>query len=78
DKEHPLRYVWAGLTEDQRFLVLSISEGTDGAEIKVKDLHDENARDFTTIISGFKTNAGVIDNVGSRILLHTNNEAPNF
>jgi prolyl oligopeptidase len=78
DKEHPLRYVWAGLTEDQRFLVLSISEGTDGAEIKVKDLHDENARDFTTIIRGFKTNAGVIDNVGSRILLHTNNEAPNF
>src|SRR5690606_27998447 len=38
DKEYPLRYVGAGLTEDERYLILSISEGTDGSEIKIKDL----------------------------------------
>jgi prolyl oligopeptidase len=77
DKEHPLRYVGGGLTEDERFLVLSISEGTDGSEIKVKDLKDKNAKDFTTLVPGFKTNANVVDNVGGMLLLQTNFEAPN-
>jgi len=78
DKAHPLRYVGAGLTEDERFLVLSISEGTDGSEIKVKDLHDKTAKDFTTIVPGFKTNANVVDNVGGMLLLETNEHAPNY
>jgi prolyl oligopeptidase len=76
DREHPLRYVGAGLTEDERFLVLSISEGTDGAEIKVKDMQDRKATGFTTIVPGFKTNANLVDNLGSMILLQTNSNAP--
>ncbi len=76
DKEHPLRYVGAGLTEDLRFLILSISEGTDGSEIKIKDL--KNGGDFITIVPGFKTNASVIDNDGDYILLQTNQDAPNY
>jgi prolyl oligopeptidase len=78
DKEHPLRYVGGGLTEDERFLVLSISEGTDGSEIKVKDLKDKNAAGFITIVPGFKTNANVIDNIGGNILLQTNSDAPKY
>jgi len=77
DKEHPLRYVGAGLTEDERFLVLNISEGTDGSEIKIKDLKKENT-DFITIVPGFKTNANVVDNIGDKILLRTNSNAPNY
>lgn len=78
DKEHPLRYVGAGLTEDERFLILSISEGTDGSEIKVKDLSDKNAKEFTTLVPGFKTNANVVDNVGGKLLVQTNDAAPNY
>lgn len=78
DKEHPLRYVGAGLTEDERFLILGISEGTDGSEIKVKDLKDKNAQGFTTIVPGFKTNANLIDNVGDKLLLQTNSNAPHY
>jgi prolyl oligopeptidase len=77
DKEHPLRYVGGGLTEDERFLILSISEGTDGSEIKIKDLKDKNATGFITIVPGFKTNAAVVDNIGDKIILQTNFEAPN-
>jgi len=77
DKEHPLRYVGAGLTEDERFLVLSISEGTDGSEIKVKDMKDKNAG-FITIVPGFKTNASVVDNIGDKLLLQTNSGAPRY
>ncbi|WP_246625354.1 prolyl oligopeptidase family serine peptidase [Edaphocola aurantiacus] len=78
DKEHPLRYVGADLTEDERFLVLGISEGTDGSEIKIKDLKDATATGFTTIVPGFETNASVVDNIGDKIVLNTNNGAPNY
>ena len=78
DKEHPLRYVGGGLTEDERFLVLGIGEGTDGAEIKVRDLQNKNSDAFITIVPGFKTNASVVDNIGGKILLQTNSSAPNY
>ena len=78
DKDHPLRYVGAQLTEDESFLVLNISEGTDGAEIKVKHLASKTASDFITIVPGFATNASVVDNVGNQLLLHTNEAAPNY
>lgn len=78
DKEHPLRYVGASLTEDERFLVLGISEGTDGSEIKIKDLTDKSATAFTTLVPGFKTNANVVDNIGGKLLVQTNEGAPNY
>ncbi|MDI9319762.1 MAG: prolyl oligopeptidase family serine peptidase [Phycisphaerales bacterium] len=78
DKEHPLRYVGASLTEDERFLVLGISEGTDGSEIKIKDLNDKSVKNFITLIPGFKTNANVVDNIGDKILVQTNEGAPNY
>jgi prolyl oligopeptidase len=78
DKEHPQRYVGASLTEDERFLILGISEGTDGSEIKVKDLTDKSATDFITLVPGFTTNASVIDNVDDKLLVQTNDGAPNY
>jgi len=78
DKEHPLRYVGASLTEDERFLVLGISEGTDGSEIKVKDLSNPAHKGFITLVPGFATNASVIDNVGAQLLVQTNDGAPNY
>jgi len=77
DKEHPLRYVSPQLTEDNRFLILNISEGTDGSEIKVKDLTKTNAS-FVTLIQGFNTNASIIDNIGDELLVLTNEHAPNY
>lgn len=76
EKDHPLRYVSAALTEDQRFLVIYISEGTDGNEIKVKDLKSDAP--LTTVVPGFNTNARIIDNVGDELLLLTNQDAPNY
>ena len=78
DKEHALRYVGAGLTEDERFLILSISEGTDGSEIKVKDLMDKSNAGFITVVPGFKTNANIVDNAGGNLLIQTNDDAPNY
>ncbi len=77
DKTHPLRNVGAGLTEDERFLILSQSEGTSGTELWVKDLKN-NQKDFSLLIKGFTTEADVIDNDGDRLLVLTNTDAPNY
>lgn len=76
DKEHPLRTVGGGLTEDERFLIIGMSEGTSGEEIWVKDL--KAGTDFSLLIKGFENEAAVIDNDGDRLLVKTNIDAPNY
>lgn len=76
DKEHPLRYFGAGVTEDERFLVVVAAEGTHGNEVYYKDL--QKGGDFKLLFKGFEYDYDVIDNIGDRLLVHTNNNAPNF
>ena len=79
DKEHPLRYHSAGLTEDKRFLILQISEGTSGAEIRYWDLQDPGQEKFKVLIPGFTTEPDVIDsNPEGELLVRTNDGAPNY
>jgi len=78
DKNHPLRYHRVNLTEDERFLILTISEGTSGVELWYKDLKNPAQKDFKLLIPGFKTQAGVIDNVGDKLLARTNDDALNY
>ncbi|MFN2458647.1 MAG: prolyl oligopeptidase family protein [Chitinophagaceae bacterium] len=77
DKEHPQRFAGVGLTEDERFLILNTSEGTSGSEIWVKDLR-ANQKDFTLLIPGFETEANVVDNVGDKLLVQSNDNASNY
>lgn len=77
DKEHPMRSVGAGLTEDKRFLIIRLSEGTSGTELWVKDTKDPKGK-FIQIIKGFDTEAGIVDNIGGKLLVRTNTDAPNY
>ncbi|MFD1145103.1 prolyl oligopeptidase family protein [Larkinella insperata] len=77
DKAHPLRYFFAQTTEDERFLILNISEGTDGSEIWYKDAQS-GEKEFKRLFEGFKYNYSVVDNVGSDLLVYHNNGAPNY
>lgn len=78
DKEHPLRNAGAGLTEDERFVILSTTEGTSGNELWYRDLQDASQKEFKLLIKGFTTDPDVIDNVGDKLLVKTNQDAPNF
>ncbi|HEY6503398.1 MAG TPA: prolyl oligopeptidase family serine peptidase [Chitinophagaceae bacterium] len=78
DKNKPLRYYGAGLTEDGRFLILGISEGTSGGEIWYRDMKDPAQKNFKLLIAGFKTQPDVIDNNGDKLLVRTNDDAPNY
>ena len=77
DKAHPLRYFNAGVTEDERYLIVNVSEGTSGSEILVRDLTQPNA-EFITVFKGFENNYSIIDNVGDRILALTDFGAPRY
>ncbi|HPW17007.1 MAG TPA: prolyl oligopeptidase family serine peptidase [Candidatus Aminicenantes bacterium] len=77
DKEHPLRYVGAGTTEGEEWLILGLSEGTSGSEVWVRDLSKKNAP-FTLLFPGFEFDANPIEVVDGKFLVHTNDGAPNF
>jgi len=78
DKDHPLRSAGVGLTEDERFLILGTSEGTSGGEVWTWDTKDPSQTKFSLLIPGFATDPNVIDNVGDKLLVQTNDGAPNF
>ena len=75
-----LGFRWAGATEDERFLVLSLTDGlADGNQLLVRDLHDPAQADaWTTLVAGYEFSSSVIGNVGGALLVHTNCEAPNY
>ncbi len=70
------RYVGGGVTEDDRFLVVTASISTTGNELYVKDLKKTNS-DFKTIAGNFDNDHYVIDNDGSLLYIYTNLDAPN-
>jgi prolyl oligopeptidase len=78
DPAHPKRFFSAGITEDQRFLIISSSEGTSGSEILYRDLKDPSQRTFKVLLPGFEHQHGFIDNIGDQLLVMTNVNAPNF
>lgn len=76
DPAHPLRYYGSSVTEDGRYLFISISEGTYGTELLWKDLRVPNAP-LKVLFKGFDFEYDVIDNIGDKILVLTNQGAPN-
>lgn len=77
DPAHPLRYISADVTEDEKYMFLSVTEGTHGNELYWKDLAEETS-DFRPLIRGFDTDSYVIDSVDGRFLVYTNANAPKY
>ncbi|SHM81141.1 prolyl oligopeptidase family protein [Chitinophaga sp. CF418] len=78
DKEHPLRNLGVEATEDERFLILHESEGTSGNQLSYWDLQDPAQKEFKLLVKGFEFEPNVIDNDGDKLLLITNEGAPNY
>jgi len=77
DKEHPLRYMGVDLTEDKKYMFLSVSEGTSGNELFYKDLSVKNM-EFQTLIKRFEFDSYVIEDIEDKFLVYTNIDAPNY
>jgi prolyl oligopeptidase len=78
DDAHPLLYKNVGLTEDQRFLILYLSEGTDGTELMYWDRNDKAQTAFKPLLPGYEYNYTVIESIGDKLLLYTNHGASNY
>ena len=80
DKEHPQRFQGVGVTEDQRFAILSVSErgkGKDGNALFFRDL-SKNEKTFTPIVSEITNDSyGILDDIDGKFLIETNHGAPN-
>ena len=80
DKQNPQRFHNVGTTEDERFAILTISErgkGKKGNSLFYKDLSNPDSK-FAPIVAEIGDNRySVIDNVGDKFLVFTDDNAPN-
>ncbi|MXV49523.1 prolyl oligopeptidase family serine peptidase [Pedobacter sp. HMF7647] len=76
-EQTPRRYIGAYLTEDERFLIISAANSTTGNELYFQDLGTPGSA-IIPIVSDFNNEHGVIDNVGSKLYIFTNLNAPNY
>lgn len=72
----PRRYIGAGITEDERFLIISASTSTTGNELYIQDLKNPKGK-LVTIVDNFDQNHSLIDNDGDRLIIQTDLNAPN-
>ena len=70
------RYIFGNVTEDDRFLLISPKISTSGNKLYIKDLSKPNSP-LVTIVDNTDNDTNVIDNVGSKLYLVTNLNAPN-
>ncbi|MEM7085820.1 MAG: prolyl oligopeptidase family serine peptidase [Bacteroidota bacterium] len=70
------RYCYGGPTEDNKYLVLSASVSTSGNKLFLKDLENPNS-EFVPILDHTDTDSYIIENVGSKLYIVTNMNAPN-
>jgi len=74
--EEKHRYVGVYLTDDERYLVLTASTSTSGNKLYIQDLNDPNGL-MIPILEDTDSDTYIIDNVGSKLYLVTNKNAPN-
>ncbi|KAA2219378.1 prolyl oligopeptidase family serine peptidase [Maribacter flavus] len=70
------RYVGASVTEDEKYLVISASVSTSGNKLFIRDLQDPNGL-LIPIVDDTDSDNYIIENVGSKLYIVTNRNAPN-
>lgn len=74
--EEKHRYIYAGVTEDDRYLVITPRVSTSGNKLYIKDLTVPNAP-LVEILGHTDSDSNIIENVGSKLYIMTNLNAPN-
>jgi Serine proteases of the peptidase family S9A len=72
----PRRYVGGGVTEDQKYLVISAANATYGNELYIQDLSKSNAP-IVPIVTGFEHEQDVVYAEDGKLYISTNQKAPN-
>lgn len=75
DRDHAQRNVYAGVTDDERFLVVTQVVSTEGNTLKVLDRSKPGSK-LIDIVNTFTSNYNVIDSDRDELLVLTNDDAP--
>ena len=73
----PTRYIGGGVTEDQRYLVITAAQTTNGNQVYIKDLANPDAP-LVVVSESYDSNCEVITNNGSTFIMATDVNAPNY
>jgi len=77
DKQNPKRNFYASVTEDERFLLIYVSEGAAGDNmIYYKDLVKNTP--IKPVFDNFEAKYSIVNNIGEKLLVMTNYEASNY
>ena len=74
--EQKHRYIGGTVSDDGKYLFISGATSTSGNDLYLQDLTQENSP-LVTILDHFKSDTYLLDNVGSKLYLVTNLNAPN-
>ncbi len=75
-QEEKHRYIYAHVTEDDNYLIITPRVSTSGNKLYVKDLSNPNSK-LITVLDHTESDTYVIENKGSKLFLVTNLNAPN-
>ena len=72
----PRRYIGGGVTEDERFLVISAANATYGNELYIQDLSKPGSQ-IVPVVTGFEHEQDVVYAENGKLYILTNQDAPN-
>lgn len=70
------RYVGGGVTEDDKYLVITAANSTYGNELYIKDLSQPNSP-IINVVDNFDNQYSVIENSANKLFVVTDKDAPN-
>jgi prolyl oligopeptidase len=76
DRKNPNYYHFGAVSEDEKYFILYQQPGTDGFATLYKDL--EKNGDFSQLFEGYKNKSSFVHNIGSKFLILTDIDAPNY
>ncbi len=74
--EQKHRYINASVTEDNNYLIIRASTSTTGNKLFIKDLTKSDSK-FVAILDDTDSDTYILENVGSKLYIVTNRNAPN-
>ena len=75
-EETPRRYISGGVSDDQRFLVITAAVSTTGNELYIKDLEQDS--EINPVVGNFDNTHYIVDTKGEQLFIYTNLNAPNY
>ena len=73
----PRRYIGGGVSEDERFLIITAATSTNGNELYIQDLQDKNTA-IVCLVDHFNNNNDLVHTEGNTLYILTDYNAPNM